>query len=71
MKEELNKELKKQKTIVILEVLGLVASVILAIYLYSQNDNSFWTWVAIIVLDIIELPMSIKKYKKLKAELQK
>jgi hypothetical protein len=33
-----------------------------------MNDKTYWTFVALFVLDIIELPLEIKKYRKLKAE---
>jgi hypothetical protein len=68
MKKEINKELKKQKSVVTLCAVGLVVSILFGVFFYLQNDKSFWTFVAILVLDLIELPLEIKKYKKLKAE---
>ena len=68
MKKEINKELKKQKTVVTLCAVGLVVSILFGVFFYLQNDKSFWTFVAILVLDLIELPLEIKKYRKLKAE---
>ena len=68
MKKDLSKELKKQKSVVTLCAVGLVVSILFGLFFYLQNDKSFWTFVAILVLDLIELPIEIKKYKKLKAE---
>ena len=68
MKKEINKELKKQKSVVTLCAVGLVVSILFGVFFYLQNDKSFWTFVAILVLDLIELPLEIKKYRKLKAE---
>ena len=68
MKKEINKELKKQKSVVTLCAVGLVVSILFGVFFYLQNDKSFWTFVAILVLDLIELPLEVKKYKKLKAE---
>ena len=68
MKKDLSKELKKQKSVVTLCAVGLVVSILFGVFFYLQNDKSFWTFVAILVLDLIELPLEIKKYKKLKAE---
>lgn len=68
MKKDLSKELKKQKSVVTLCAVGLVVSILFGVFFYLQNDKSFWTFVAILVLDLIELPIEIKKYKKLKAE---
>ena len=68
MKKEISKELKKQKSVVTLCAVGLVVSILFGVFFYLQNDKSFWTFVAILVLDLIELPLEIKKYRKLKAE---
>ena len=68
MKKDLSKELKKQKSVVTLCAVGLVVSILFGVFFYLQNDKSFWTFVAILVLDLIELPLEVKKYKKLKAE---
>ena len=68
MKKDINKELKKQKTVVTLCAVGLVVSILFFALYYLQNDKTYWTFVAILVLDLIELPIEIKKYKKLKAE---
>ena len=68
MKKEISKELKKQKSVVTLCAVGLVVSILFGVFFYLQNDKSFWTFVAILVLDLIELPLEVKKYKKLKAE---
>ena len=68
MKKEINKELKKQKTVVTLCAVGLVVGILFGVFYYLQNDKTYWTFVAILVLDLIELPIEIKKYKKLKAE---
>ena len=68
MKKDLSKELKKQKSVVTLCAVGLVVSILFGVFFYLQNDKSFWTFVAILVLDLIELPLEIKKYRKLKAE---
>ena len=70
MKKDLSKELKKQKSVVTLCAVGLVVSILFGVFFYLQNDKSFWTFVAILVLDLIELPLEVKKYKKLKAEAQ-
>ena len=68
MKKDLSNELKKQKSVVTLCAVGLVVSILFGVFFYLQNDKSFWTFVAILVLDLIELPLEVKKYKKLKAE---
>ena len=68
MKKDFNKELKKQKTVVTLCAAGLIVSILFFALYYLQNDKTYWTFVAVFVLDIIELPIEIKKYKKLKAE---
>ena len=68
MKKEINKELKKQKTVVTLCAVGLVVSILFFAFYFLMNDKTYWTFVALFVLDIIELPIEIKKYKKLKAE---
>jgi membrane protein YdbS with pleckstrin-like domain len=68
MEKDLSKELKKQKSVVTLCAVGLVVSILFGVFFYLQNDKSFWTFVAILVLDLIELPLEIKKYRKLKAE---
>ena len=68
MKKDINKELKKQKTVVTLCAVGLVVGILFGVFYYLQNDKTYWTFVAILVLDLIELPIEIKKYKKLKAE---
>ena len=68
MKKDLSKELNKQKSVVTLCAVGLVVSILFGVFFYLQNDKSFWTFVAILVLDLIELPLEVKKYKKLKAE---
>ena len=65
MKKEINKELKKQKTVVTLCSVGLVVGILVGVFYYLQNDKTYWTFVALFVLDIIELPLEIKKYKKL------
>ena len=70
MKKDLSKELKKQKSVVVLCVLGLVFSILFIAFYYLQNDKTFWTFVAVLVIDLIELPIEIKRYKKLKAEAQ-
>ena len=68
MKKDFNKELKKQKTVVTLCAVGLVVSILFFAFYFLMNDKTYWTFVALFVLDIIELPIEIKKYKKLKAE---
>ena len=68
MEKDLSKELKKQKTVVTLCAVGLVVGILFGVFYYLQNDKTYWTFVAILVLDLIELPIEIKKYKKLKAE---
>ena len=68
MEKDLSKELKKQKTVVTLCAAGLIVSILFFALYYLQNDKTYWTFVAILVLDLIELPIEIKKYKKLKAE---
>ena len=68
MEKDLSKELKKQKTVVTLCAVGLVVGILFGVFYYLQNDKTYWTFVAILVLDLIELPLEIKKYKKLKAE---
>ena len=70
MKKDLSKELKKQKTVVTLCAVGLVVGILFGVFYYLQNDKTYWTFVALFVLDIIELPLEVKKYKKLKAEAQ-
>lgn len=70
MKKEINKELKKQKTVVTLCAVGLVVSILFFAFYFLMNDKTYWTFVALFVLDIIELPLEVKKYKKLKAEAQ-
>ena len=70
MKKDINKELKKQKTVVTLCAVGLVVGILFGVFYYLQNDKTYWTFVALFVLDIIELPLEVKKYKKLKAEAQ-
>ena len=70
MREQLEKEFKKQKTVVTLEILGLIFSVLFIVVFFLQKDNSFWFFLAATALDIVELPKSIKKYKELKAQLQ-
>ena len=68
MKKDFNKELKKQKTVVTLCAVGLVVGILFGVFYYLQNDKTYWTVVAILVLDLIELPLEVKKYKKVKAE---
>jgi membrane protein YdbS with pleckstrin-like domain len=68
MEKDLSKELKKQKSVVTLCAVGLVVSILFGVFYYLQNDKTYWTFVAILVLDLIELPLEIKKHKKLKAE---
>ena len=68
MEKDLSKELKKQKTVVTLCAVGLVVGILFGVFYYLQNDKTYWTFVAILVLDLIELPLEVKKYKKLKAE---
>ena len=70
MEKDLSKELKKQKTVVTLCAVGLVVGILFGVFYYLQNDKTYWTFVAILVLDLIELPLEVKKYKKLKAEAQ-
>ena len=70
MEKDLSKELKKQKSVVTLCAVGLVVSILFGVFYYLQNDKTYWTFVAILVLDLIELPLEVKKYKKLKAEVQ-
>ena len=70
MREQLEKEFKKQKTVVTLEILGLIFSVLFIVVFFLQKDNNLWFFLAAIALDIVELPNSIKKYKELKAQLQ-
>ena len=70
MEKDLSKEIKKQKTVVTLCAVGLVVGILFGVFYYLQNDKTYWTFVALFVLDIIELPLEVKKYKKLKAEAQ-
>ena len=62
----MNEELKKQKTVLVLEILGLFFSVLFFVLFYMQKDNSFWTFLVIVILDLIEIPRTFKKYKELK-----
>ena len=71
MNEQLEKELKKQKKVLILCALGLVFSVLFIVVFYLQNDKRFIGFIAILAVDIFELSKQMKLYKKTKQELGK
>lgn len=71
MKEKLEKELKKQKTVIILAILGLIFSILYVVLCFNQKDFTFWAFVGISIIDIIELPKYFKQYKEIKSELEK
>lgn len=70
MKEQLEKDLKRHKRGVILAVLGFFCSLILTVVFFLQKDRQAWAFLAILAIDIYELPKEIKRYKEIKSKLQ-
>lgn len=70
MKEQLEKDLQKQKKIIVLAGLGLIFSIAFVVYYLLQKDNKFWGFVVVLAIDLYELPKEIKKYKEIKSQLQ-
>ena len=71
MKENLEKELRKQKSVVVLGILGLIFSILYVVIFFNLKDITFWALVCVLIIEIIELPKYIKKYKEIKSELEK
>ena len=70
MKEQLEKDLKRHKWGVILSVLGFFCSLALTVVFFLQKDRQAWAFLAILAIDIYELPKEIKRYKEIKSKLQ-
>lgn len=70
MKEQLEKDLQKQKKIIVLAGLSLIFSIAFVVYYLLQKDNKFWGFVVVLAIDLYELPKEIKKYKEIKSQLQ-
>ena len=71
MREELEKDLRKYKWMIVGSVLGSSLSLSIAVRLFTQNDHRAWLFVAILVAEIYELLRDIRRYQETKAELQK
>ena len=66
MNEQLEKELKKYKRVIVLSIFGAIFSIAFVVYYLLQNDNRFLMWLAILGLDLFELQKDLKRYKALK-----
>ena len=71
MKEQLEKDFKKVKKVIILEILGLFFSILFFVLFYLQKDNRYMTFIAVVALDIFDLQKNLKTYKALKEKLEK
>ena len=70
MKEQLEKDLKKHKKILVLSVLGLIFSALFVVIYYLQNDKTFIAFIGVLAIDIYELNKELKRYKETKSKLQ-
>ena len=71
MKEQLEKDLKKQKKIMILSALGFVVSLVFIVVLFMLDDKQYIALVAVLAIDVYELIKYVKLYKTTKKELEK
>ena len=71
MKEQLEKDLKKQKKIMILSALGFVVSLVFIVILFMLDDKQYIALVAVLGIDVYELIKYTKLYKATKQELEK
>lgn len=71
MKEQLEKDLKKQKKIMILSALGFVVSLVFIVILFMLDDKQYIALVAVLGIDVYELIRYTKLYKATKQELEK
>ena len=70
MKEQLEKDLKKHKKILVLSVLGLIFSALFVVIYYLQNDKTFIAFIGVLAIDIYELNKELKRYKETKSKLK-
>lgn len=71
MNEQLEKDMKRHKWGVILSILGFICSLVLTVVFFIQKDRQAWLFVAILAIDLYELPKEIKRYKEIKSKFQK
>lgn len=68
-KVDVEKEIKKYKSFMILSTLGLIFSVVFIVYFFIHNDNRLYGFGAILIADIYELRRDIKRYREAKKNL--